>query len=84
MYVYTQELEIIKISVIMSVDAAYQKPLIYNKFLPYAAKLNEESEQLFQDIKHYLSVAVQKSELWPGTIYWTHRLNRYTYRCILL
>ena len=62
---------------IMSADATYQKPLIYNKCLPYASKLNEESEHLLEDIKRYLSIAVQKSELWPGAIYWTQRLNRY-------
>ena len=61
----------------MSVNCAHQKPLIYNKFLPYAAKLDEESKYLFEDIKHYLSVTVQKSELWPGAVYWTNRLNRY-------
>lgn len=64
--------------VIMSdpADTAYQKPLVYNKFLPYAAELNEESKRLFEDIKQHLSIAVQKSELWPGTLYWTQRLDR--------
>ena len=61
----------------MSVDPTFQKPLVYNKFLPYASELKEESRQLFEDIKRCLSIAVQKSELWPGTIYWTQRLNRY-------
>ena len=64
---------------IMSVEAAYQKPLIYNKFLPYAAKLDEESKHLFEDIKRCLSIAIQRSELWPGAIYWTQRLSRYVY-----
>lgn len=63
---------------IMSADTTYQKPLVYNKFLPYASQLNEEGKHLFEDIKRYLSIAVQKSELWPGAIYWTQRLNRYS------
>ena len=65
----------------MSVEGVYQKPLLYNKFLPYEEKLNEEGRQLFEDIKKNLSIAVQKSELWPGALFWTNRLNRYA-RCI--
>ena len=61
----------------MSTESIYQKPLLYNRFLPYMVQLNEESKCLFEDIKHNLSVAVQKSELWPGALYWTNRLNRY-------
>lgn len=58
--------------------AMYQKPLLYNKFLPYCAELNEDGQHLFENIKCNLSIAVQKSELWPGALYWTNRLNRYT------
>ena len=69
----------------MSVEDAYQKPLLYNKFLPYGEKLGEEGRQLFEEIKQNLSIAVQKSELWPGALFWTNRLNRYILcvtRCI--
>ena len=61
----------------MSTESIYQKPLLYNKFLPYTLEINDESKCLFEDIKRNLSVTIQKAELWPGALYWTNRLNRY-------
>ena len=56
---------------------SYQKQLLlYNKHLPYAELLEDESRSLFEDIKQNLSIAVQKKELWPGALYWTNRLTR--------
>ena len=58
-------------------DSALQKPLFYNQFLPYYSALATEAEQLLRDIKKNLSLAVQRHELIPGAIFWTHRLSRY-------
>lgn len=72
----------------MSMDCLYQKPLLYNRFLPYVAEIDRESKHLLEDIKRNLSIAVQKSELWPGALYWTNRLNRYLYKwmyiCVII
>ena len=53
-----------------------QKPLIFNRALPYYDCIEEEANRLFEEIKANLSVTIQKSELWPGALYWTNRLNR--------
>lgn len=57
-------------------ERKYQKKLLYNDHLPYAQFVEEEGNSLFEDIKTNLSLAIQKSELWPGTIFWTNRLGR--------
>lgn len=54
-----------------------QKEIIYNKLLPYADKLDEESTQLFIDIKTNLIKSVLARELHPGCALWSSRLNRY-------
>ena len=81
MYTRTCTVQVSSVKLPYVIMSAYQKPLVYNKCLPYASELNEESEHLLEDIKRYLSIAVQKSELWPGAIYWTQRLNRYAIVC---
>eukprot|EP00731_Ephydatia_muelleri_P029038 Em0020g682a len=61
---------------------SYQKQLLlYNRHLPYAELLEDESRSLFEDIKQNLSIAVQKKELWPGALYWTNRLTSYIRVC---
>lgn len=55
----------------------YQKPLLYNKLLPYADLLESEAKQVFDEIKRNLSESVQKREIWPGTFFWTLRLSSY-------
>ncbi len=57
----------------------YQKPIIYNKDLPYYQLLEDEAQALLWEIKKNLSVAVQQKDLWPGTLFWTNRLNRYVH-----
>lgn len=57
----------------------FQKTLVFNKYLPYADVLDREADELFADIKRNLSVAVQKRELWPGTLFWSNRLSRWVY-----
>lgn len=60
-----------------SAERKYQKKLLYNDHLPYARLVEEEGNKLLDDIKTNLSLALQKSELWPGTLFWTNRLGRY-------
>lgn len=54
-----------------------QREIIYNKLLPYADKLDEESNKLFIDIKTNLAKAVLAREMRPGCMVWTTRLNKY-------
>ena len=61
----------------------YQRTLLYNSHLPYSELLEDEGNELFEQIKSNLSAAVQKSELWPGALYWTNRLARLGTRACL-
>ncbi|XP_070577632.1 proteasome activator complex subunit 4-like isoform X2 [Ptychodera flava] len=54
-----------------------QKEIPYNKLLPYADKIDEESTRLLADIKANLGRAIQLRELRPGVIHWTSRLSMY-------
>ncbi|KYB26764.1 proteasome activator complex subunit 4 [Tribolium castaneum] len=54
-----------------------QKENVYNKLLPYAEKLDEESTQLYADIKTNLIKSVLAREMRPGCALWTSRLNKY-------
>jgi len=58
-------------------ESRFQKPLAYNRHLPYYDRLHDEASELLEEIKVNLSAAVQKWELWPGTLYWTNRLSRF-------
>lgn len=53
-----------------------QKENVYNKLLPYADKLDEESNRLFIDIKTNLVKSVLAREIRPGCALWTSRLNK--------
>lgn len=53
-----------------------QKENVYNKLLPYADKLDEESTKLFMDIKTNLIKSVLAREMRPGCALWTSRLNK--------
>ena len=59
-----------------STESKYQKKLMYNDLLPYSELLEKEGNELFEQIKTNLSLAIQKSELWPGALFWTNRLGR--------
>ncbi|KAG9329545.1 hypothetical protein JZ751_004278 [Albula glossodonta] len=52
-----------------------QKEIVYNKLLPYADKLDEESNEILAQIKGNLARAVQVRELWPGVLFWTRKLS---------
>lgn len=53
-----------------------QKENAYNKLLPYADKLDEESKELFANIKTNLVKSVLAREMRPGCALWTSRLNK--------
>lgn len=52
-----------------------QKDIVYNKLLPYADRLDAESNELLRKIKSNLSRAVQLREIWPGVLFWTRKLS---------
>ncbi|XP_048863845.1 proteasome activator complex subunit 4A isoform X1 [Brienomyrus brachyistius] len=54
-----------------------QKDIVYNKLLPYADKLDIESNEILCKIKGNLARAVQLRELWPGVLFWTRKLSTY-------
>uniref|UniRef100_A0A8C1F697 Proteasome activator subunit 4b n=1 Tax=Cyprinus carpio carpio TaxID=630221 RepID=A0A8C1F697_CYPCA len=54
-----------------------QKEIVYNKLLPYAEKLDRESNDILAQIKGNLGRAVQLRELWPGVLLWTRKLSTY-------
>ncbi|XP_078000645.1 proteasome activator complex subunit 4-like [Glandiceps talaboti] len=54
-----------------------QKEISYNKLLPYADKLDEESNRFLAELKANLGRAVQLREVRPGIIHWTSRLSTY-------
>ena len=56
-------------------QAKYQKPLIYNQYLPYFEHIDEEAEEYLESIKKNLSIALQKHELKRGCVYWTNQLQ---------
>ncbi|KAM5165243.1 proteasome activator complex subunit 4 [Mantella aurantiaca] len=54
-----------------------QKEIVYNRLLPYADRLDRESNQLLASIKGSLGRAVHVRELWPGVLFWSRKLNTY-------
>ncbi|XP_028325388.1 proteasome activator complex subunit 4A isoform X1 [Gouania willdenowi] len=54
-----------------------QKDIVYNKLLPYAERLDDESNDILSRIKGNLGRAVQLRELWPGVLFWTRKLSTY-------
>lgn len=52
-----------------------QKDIVYNKLLPYADKLDGESNEILAGIKENLGRAVYLRELWPGVLFWTRKLS---------
>uniref|UniRef100_A0A8C4GY46 Proteasome activator complex subunit 4 n=1 Tax=Dicentrarchus labrax TaxID=13489 RepID=A0A8C4GY46_DICLA len=54
-----------------------QKDIVYNKLLPYADRLDEESNDILGRIKGNLGRAVQLREIWPGVLFWTRKLSTY-------
>lgn len=53
-----------------------QKELVYNKLLPYASELDEESHKMFAEVKANLGKAVMLREMRPACGIWVTRLGR--------
>ena len=53
-----------------------QRPSVYNNFLPYNDKLDEESNKFLSEIKYSLGRAVVFKEISPGILYWSNRLAK--------
>lgn len=60
-----------------------QKELLYNRLLPYADRLDEESALLLANIRENFGKSVVLRELKPGAAIWTARLIKYCH-CTLL
>jgi proteasome activator subunit 4 len=54
-----------------------QREIVYNKLLPYADQLDEESIRMLSEIKANLGRAVLMREMRPGCGMWTARLSKY-------
>ncbi|PFX25218.1 Proteasome activator complex subunit 4A [Stylophora pistillata] len=54
-----------------------QRPSVYNNFLPYKDKLDEESNKFLSEIKYSLGRAVVFKEISPGILYWSNRLANF-------
>lgn len=53
-----------------------QKEIIYNRLLPYADQLDDESRKMFTEIKANLGKAVMLREMRPACGMWSARLVR--------
>jgi len=58
-------------------DFKPQKEIVYNRFLPYKDRLDEESNKFLSEIKYSLGRAVVFKETSPGILYWSNRLTKY-------
>lgn len=54
-----------------------QKEIVYNRLLPYADKLDDESLRLFALIKGNLGRSMMLREYRPGFGIWVSRLHKY-------
>lgn len=57
--------------------AEKKRNIVYNKYLPYSDRLEEESQVIFREIKENLYRSVALRELKPGVVLWTNRLYVY-------
>ena len=53
-----------------------QHEIIYNSLMPYSDRLDDESKEMWNDIKANLGCAVALRELRPGYVMWTGRLAK--------
>ncbi|GLH02190.1 Proteasome activator complex subunit 4 [Gryllus bimaculatus] len=54
-----------------------QKEIVYNKLLPYAQQLDDQSQRMLLEIKTNLGLSVMMREMRPGCGMWTARLKQY-------
>ncbi|CAF4196635.1 unnamed protein product, partial [Rotaria magnacalcarata] len=55
----------------------FQKPNVYNKFLPFRDAVNQQSLQSFKEICETLSRIIQLRELRPGFPLWSSKLQQF-------
>ena len=55
----------------------FQKPNIYNKFLPFYESIEQRSLESFQEICENLSRIIQLRELRPGFPLWSSKLQQF-------
>lgn len=53
-----------------------QKPLAYNRLLPYGEQIADEAASLLAEIKANLARAVMLREVKPSAVAWTGHLNK--------
>ena len=53
-----------------------QHEIIYNSLMPYSDRLDDESKEMWNDIKANLGRSVALRELRPGYVMWTGRLAK--------
>ncbi|KAH9384576.1 hypothetical protein HPB48_026585 [Haemaphysalis longicornis] len=58
-------------------SASLQKPLMYNRLLPYSASIDDEAEKLFAEIKMNLGRCVALREVTPVAGYWLAQLHSF-------
>lgn len=54
-----------------------KRNIVYNKYLPYSDRLEQESQAIFLEIKENLYRFVALRDLKPGVVLWTNRLYVY-------
>lgn len=54
-----------------------QYEIVYNKLLPFATEINQDSEILLQEIKINLQKSVMLRELRPGCLVWSEKLLKF-------
>ncbi|KAH9375495.1 hypothetical protein HPB48_023088 [Haemaphysalis longicornis] len=57
-------------------NTSLQKPLMYNRLLPYSSSIDDESEKLFAEIRMNLGRCVALREVTPVAGYWLAQLHR--------
>lgn len=53
-----------------------QREIVYNRLLPYADKIDDESNEALRTIKTNLAKAVLAKEIRPSVTHWTKQLSR--------
>ena len=53
-----------------------QNEIIYNSLMPYSDRLDNESKEMWTDIKVNLGRSIALRELRPGYVMWTGRLAK--------
>ena len=55
----------------------FQKPNVYNQFLPFAGAIEKQISESFEEIRQSLSTLIQLRELRPGFPLWSSKLQQF-------